>query len=147
MGLKITTLHANSGAAANIGASVAIFGATSLGAPISTTHAAASSVVGAGVASGKGANWKVVGEMVLAWVLTVPAAAGIAFGMYWLTQLPTALSWLGVGIVVVGFGAWVVWAMRHTVNADDVAAEIPSEEELDVLEPIGPHLKGHGPVE
>ena len=147
MGLKITTLHANSGAAANIGASVAIFGATSLGAPISTTHAAASSVVGAGVASGKGANWRVVGEMVLAWVLTVPAAAGIAFGMYWLTQLPTALSWLGVGIVVVGFGAWVVWAMRHTVNADDVAAEIPSEEELDVPEPIGPHLKGHGPVE
>ncbi len=147
MGLKITTLHANSGAAANIGASVAIFGATSLGAPISTTHAAASSVVGAGVASGKGANWRVVGEMVLAWVLTVPAAAGIAFGMYWLTQLPTVLSWIGVGIVVVGFGAWVVWAMRHTVNAEDVAAEIPSEEELDVLEPIGPHLKGHGPVE
>ena len=39
--------------------------------------------------------------MVLAWVLTVPAAAGIAFGMYWLTQLPTALSWLGVGIVLI----------------------------------------------
>jgi PiT family inorganic phosphate transporter len=147
MGLKITTLHANSGAAANIGASTAIFGATAAGMPISTTHAAASSVVGAGVASGKGANWKVVGEMVIAWVLTVPAAAAIAFGMYWLTQMPTVLSWIGVGVVVVGFGVWVVWAMRHTVNADDVAAEIPSEEELDVLEPIGPHLKGHGPVE
>jgi PiT family inorganic phosphate transporter len=75
MGLKITTLHANSGAAANIGASTAIFGATALGAPISTTQAAASSVVGAGVSSGKGANWKVVGEMMLAWIFTIPFAA------------------------------------------------------------------------
>ena len=67
MGLRLTTLHANSGAAANIGATTAIFGATAIGMPISTTHAAASSIVGAGVGSGKGANWKVVGEMVLAW--------------------------------------------------------------------------------
>jgi PiT family inorganic phosphate transporter len=66
MGLRITTLHANSGLAANIGATTAIFGATAVGMPISTTHAAASSIVGGGVASGKGANWKVVGEMVLA---------------------------------------------------------------------------------
>ncbi len=147
MGLKITTLHANSGAAANIGASTAIFGATALGAPISTTHAAASSVVGAGVASGKGANWRVVGEMVLAWIFTVPAAAAIAFVVYWLTQMPTVLSWIAVGIVVVGFGIWVAWAVRHTVHAADVEAEIPSEEELDVLEPMGPHLRGGGPVE
>ncbi len=66
MGLRITTLHANSGAAANLGASTAIFGATAMGAPISTTQAAASSVIRAGVSSGKGANWKVVGEMVTA---------------------------------------------------------------------------------
>jgi PiT family inorganic phosphate transporter len=54
MGLKLTTLHANSGLAANIGATTAIFGATAVGMPISTTHAAASSIVGGGVASGKG---------------------------------------------------------------------------------------------
>ena len=88
MGLKITTLNAISGAAANIGAAVSIQGATSAGVPISTTHAAASSVVGAGVASGRGANWKVVGEMVTAWVLTIPAAATIAFLMTQFTQLP-----------------------------------------------------------
>ena len=130
MGLKITTLHANSGAAANIGASTAIFGATALGAPISTTQAAASSVVGAGVSSGKGANWKVVGEMMLAWIFTIPFAAIIAFLMFWLTQLPSMLAWVAVGAVVIAFTIWVIWAMRHTIHADDVEAEIPGEEEL-----------------
>ncbi len=147
MGLKITTLHANSGAAANIGASTAIFGATALGAPISTTQAAASSVVGAGVSSGKGANWKVVGEMMLAWIFTIPFAATIAFGMFWLTQLPTVLAWVAVGVVVVAFTIWVIWAMRNTIHADDVEAEIPGEQELaEFDQDPTPHLKGTPPV-
>ncbi len=147
MGLRITTLHANSGAAANLGASTAIFGATAMGAPISTTQAAASSVIGAGVSSGKGANWKVVGEMVTAWVLTIPLAAGIAFIMFWLTQLPTVLAWVTVGTVVIATTAWIVWAMRHTIHASDVEAEIPSEEQLDEFDQDPtPHLKGQGPV-
>ncbi len=95
MGLRITTLHANSGAAANIGASTAIFGATAMGAPISTTQAAASSVVGAGVSSGKGANWKVVGEMMMAWIFTIPFAAVIAFGMFGSRSCPPC--WHGRG--------------------------------------------------
>lgn len=147
MGLKITTLHANSGAAANIGASTAIFGATALGAPISTTQAAASSVVGAGVSSGKGANWKVVGEMMLAWIFTIPFAAVIAFLMFWLTQLPAIMAWVAVGAVVIAFTLWVIWAMRHTVHADDIEAEIPGEEELaEFDQDPTPHLKGTPPV-
>jgi len=125
MGLRITTLHANSGTAANIGATTAIFGATAVGMPISTTHAAASSIVGAGVGSGKGANWKVVGEMLIAWVITIPSAATISFVMFKLTQLPTIGAWIAVGTILVLFGTWAVWAMLHTIHADDVAAEIP----------------------
>ncbi|MCX6432637.1 MAG: inorganic phosphate transporter [Actinobacteria bacterium] len=147
MGLKITTLHANSGLAANIGATTAIFGATAVGMPISTTHAAASSIVGAGVGSGKGANWKVVGEMVIAWVLTIPAAATVSFLMFKLTQLPTVAAWISVGIVLVLFGSWAVWAMLHTIHAADVAAEIPAEQELAEPLPGRPHMEGHGPVE
>jgi PiT family inorganic phosphate transporter len=147
MGLKITTLHANSGLAANIGATTAIFGATAVGMPISTTHAAASSIVGAGVGSGKGANWKVVGEMVMAWVLTIPAAATVSFLMFKLTQLPTIAAWVSVSIVLVLFGIWAVWAMLHTIHAADVAAEIPAEKELAQPIPGRPHLEGHGPVE
>ncbi len=148
MGLKITTLHANSGAAANIGATTAIFGATSLGVPISTTHAAASSVVGAGVGSGRGANWRVVGEMVLAWIITIPASAGVAWVMFHLTQLPTILAWVTVGVVVLAFAGWAIWAMMHTVHAADVEAEIPDEEVLEETdEHVHPHLSGHGPVD
>jgi inorganic phosphate transporter, PiT family len=147
MGLKLTTLHANSGTAANIGATTAIFGATAVGMPISTTHAAASSIVGAGVGSGKGANWRVVGEMVVAWVITIPAAAIVSFVMFKLTQLPIVAAWVSVSLVVGLFAIWAIWAMLHTIHADDVAAEIPDEELL--AEPVSghPHMEGHGPVE
>ena len=148
MGLRITTLYANTGLAANIGAVTAIFGATSLGAPISTTHAAASSVVGAGIGSGKGANWKVVGEMVLAWVVTIPVAASMAFGMFYLTRLPTVLAWIAVSGVIIAFAVWAIWAMTHTIHASDVEKEILPEDELDDgPEPMHPHMKGGGPVE
>ena len=147
MGLRITTLHANSGLAANIGATTAIVGATAGGMPISTTHAAASSIVGGGVASGKGANWKVVGEMVLAWVITIPAAGFVAFVMYHLTQLPTIAAWISVGLVVILFGIWAIWAMLHTIHAKDVEAEILPEQELAEHVPAHPHVSGRGPVE
>lgn len=148
MGLKLTTLYANTGVAANIGAVTAIFGATSLGAPISTTHAAASSVVGAGIGSGKGANWRVVGEMLLAWIVTIPMSAGMAFGMFYLTRLPTVLAWIAVGGVTLAFAAWAIWAMTHTIHASDVEQEILPEELLDDgPEPMHPKLEGRGPVE
>ena len=147
MGLRITTLHANSGLAANIGATTAIFGATAVGMPISTTHAAASSIVGGGVASGKGANWKVVGEMVLAWVITIPAAGLVAFVMYHLTQLPTIAAWISVSLVVILFGVWAVWAMLHTIHAKDVEAEILPEQALAEHVPARPHITGEGPVD
>ena len=147
MGLRITTLHANSGLAANIGATSAIFGATAVGMPISTTHAAASSIVGAGVGSGKGANWKVVGEMLIAWIITIPAAGFIGFLMFKLTQLPTVLAWVTVGTVLLAFGAWAVWAMTHTIHASDVEAEILPESKLEEHVPGKPHLEGRGPVE
>ena len=147
MGLKLTTLHASSGGAANIGATTAIFGATAVGMPISTTHAAASSIVGSGVASGQGARWKVVGEMVIAWVLTIPAAATLGFLMTKLTTLPTVLAWITIGTITVGFAAWAIWAMCHTIHAEDVVPEILPEDVLDEPMDLHPHLQGHAPVE
>lgn len=147
MGLRITTLHASSGVAANIGATTAIFGATGLGIPISTTHAAASSVTGAGVASGIGANLKVVGEMVVAWIVTIPATAAIAFLVFQMTQLPGVAAWIAVASLVFVSGGAIIYAMTHSIGAEDVEAEIPPEEVLDEPLPASPHLEGHGPVE
>lgn len=146
MGLKITTLHASSGVAANIGAVTSIFGATGLGVPISTTHAAASSVAGAGVGSGMGINLKVVGEMVLAWVVTLPTTIVLAFGVFTLTQLPGALAWILVTALVAVVASLIVYAMRNSVSAEDIEAEIPSENVLAIPVPVHPHLEGHGPA-
>jgi inorganic phosphate transporter, PiT family len=146
MGLKITTLHASSGVAANIGAVTSIFGATGLGVPISTTHAAASSVAGAGVGSGMGINLKVVGEMVLAWIVTLPTTIVLAFGIFKLTQLPGALAWILVSAVIVVVGSLIVYAMLNSMTAEDVEAEIPDEDVLAIPVPAHPHLEGHGPA-
>jgi PiT family inorganic phosphate transporter len=118
-----------------------------LGVPVSTTHAAASSVTGAGIASGRGANVKVVGEMVIAWVVTVPATLVAAWVMYWLTQLPTAGAWVAVGSVVFVLGGAITYGMAHTITTGDVASETPQEPVL--AQPPAPHpcLGGHGPVE
>ncbi len=55
------------------------------GMPISTTHASVSSVIGVGIAKSrslKGVDWKVVGYIVISWILTVPIAASISFIIY-----------------------------------------------------------------
>jgi PiT family inorganic phosphate transporter len=147
MGLRITALRASSGLAANVGAVTAISGATGMGIPISTTHAAASSVTGAGVASGQGVNLKVVGEMVVAWVVTIPATIIVGWIMFELTQLPGAAAWVAVGSVLFVLLGWIAWAMSKALRAADVAAEVPSESEL--REPVSavPHIEGSGTVE
>ncbi len=145
MGLRITTLRASSGLAANVGAVTAIFGATGLGIPISTTHAAASSITGSGVASGQGVNLRVVGEMALAWVVTIPCTLVIGWVMFRLTVLPWPAAFVAVGAVLLVLFGWIVWAMSKALKAEDVAAEIPAAAVL--AEPVGvaPHVEGLGP--
>ena len=146
MGLKITTLHASSGAAANIGAMTAIFGGTALGVPLSTTHAAASSVTGVGVASGMGINVRVVGEMVLAWVVTLPSTILVAFLVFKATTLPGVLAWVVVGILVLVAGGLIAYAMRNALTAEDIEAEVPTEDDLVIPVSMHPQLEGHGPA-
>jgi inorganic phosphate transporter, PiT family len=147
MGLRITQLRPSSGVAANVGAVTAIFGATGLGVPISTTHAAASSVTGSGVASGQGVNLKVVGEMVVAWVVTIPATVVVGWVMFELTQLPGVAAYLAVGSVLFVLLGWIAWAMSKALRVADVESELATEAEL--LQPVSavPHIEGHGTVE
>jgi hypothetical protein len=85
--------------------------------------------------------------MVVAWLITIPAAATVAFLMFKLTQLPTAAAWVAVGTVVVLFAIWAVWAMLNTIHAKDVEAEILPEGKLAEPLPMHPHMEGRGPVE
>jgi PiT family inorganic phosphate transporter len=84
MGSKITKLQPVGGFAAETGGTVAIFLATHLGVPISTTHTIAGAIVGVGATRRLSAvRWGVATRIVWAWLLTIPAAAGIAALVYW----------------------------------------------------------------
>uniref|UniRef100_UPI000B4A8917 inorganic phosphate transporter n=1 Tax=Kineosporia sp. A_224 TaxID=1962180 RepID=UPI000B4A8917 len=124
MGLRITTLSASTGAAANIGATTAIFGATQLGIPISTTHAAGSSIAGAGLGSRRRVDLRVLGGMAVAWVVTLPSTAAVGWLVYRLTQLAAPWDVLSVGTLLLALGAWIVWAMWHAEGARELETEL-----------------------
>jgi PiT family inorganic phosphate transporter len=87
MGSKITKLQPVSGFAAETGAAIAVATATHFGIPVSTTHAITGSIVGVGSTKRLSAvRWGVAGQIVWAWVLTIPAAAGIAAATFYLLR-------------------------------------------------------------
>ncbi len=76
MGSRITKLQPVNGFAAETGAAAAVFVATTLGIPVSTTHAITGSIVGVGATRRLSAvRWGVAGQIVWAWIFTIPAAA------------------------------------------------------------------------
>jgi PiT family inorganic phosphate transporter len=88
MGSKITKLQPVGGFAAETGAAIAIFTATHFGIPVSTTHAITGSIVGVGATRRLSAvRWGVAGQIVWAWVLTIPMAALIGAGTFWIAHL------------------------------------------------------------
>ena len=79
MGSKITKLQPVGGFAAETGAAFALLTATSLGIPVSTTHAITGSIVGVGATRRLSAvRWGIARQIVWAWVMTIPAAGAIA---------------------------------------------------------------------
>jgi PiT family inorganic phosphate transporter len=87
MGSRITKLQPVNGFAAETGAASAIFLATALGIPVSTTHAITGAIVGVGATRRLSAvRWGVAGRIVWAWVLTIPAAALIGAAAYLLLR-------------------------------------------------------------
>jgi PiT family inorganic phosphate transporter len=91
MGSKITKLQPVGGFAAETGAAIALLIATLTGVPVSTTHAITGAIVGVGATRRLSAvRWGVAGQIVWAWVLTIPAAFFIAAGVYGLLRLAGA---------------------------------------------------------
>ena len=84
MGSKITRLTPHQGFAAETGGAIMLFSATWLGIPVSTTHTITGCIVGVGAARRASAvRWGVAGNIVIAWVVTLPAAAAIGALFYW----------------------------------------------------------------
>ncbi len=77
LGQRITEMNRGQGFVANIVASALVIGATLLGSPVSTTHVATGSIFGIGLWTRR-AHWGVVGQIVAAWIVTLPIAALLA---------------------------------------------------------------------
>jgi PiT family inorganic phosphate transporter len=84
MGQKITKLKPVGGFCAETGGAMTLFLATFLGIPVSTTHTITGAIVGVGSTQRASAvRWGVAGNIVWAWVLTIPASALVAAVAYW----------------------------------------------------------------
>jgi PiT family inorganic phosphate transporter len=84
MGSKITKLQPVGGFAAETAGAVSIFTATALGVPVSTTHTITGAIVGVGsVRRLSAVRWGIAGKIVWAWVLTIPASAGISAAVFY----------------------------------------------------------------
>ena len=86
MGQKITKLKPVGGFCAESGGALTLFFATFLGVPVSTTHTITGAIVGVGSTQRASAvRWGVAGNIVWAWVLTIPASAFVASIAYWVS--------------------------------------------------------------
>ncbi|HAH31666.1 MAG TPA: anion permease [Elusimicrobia bacterium] len=86
MGHKISKLKPVDGFCAESGAAVTLFLASSMGVPVSTTHTITGSIMGVGTMKRFSAvKWGVAGQIVWAWVLTIPCSALISAVVYWLS--------------------------------------------------------------
>lgn len=136
MGTGVTEIDAPQGFVAQTGSTAVILASANLGLALSTTHVVSGGIVGAGLARGfRAVRWTLVGRMVAAWVITLPAAGLVgAFGGY--------LSALGpIGVVCVGVTGVAVAAVvfglsrRNKDSADTFAkqgaADVDHEPEPD----------------
>ena len=88
MGQKITKLRPVGGFAAETGGAITLFMASGLGIPVSTTHTITGAIVGVGSAQRtKAVRWGLAGNIVIAWLITIPAAAAMAAAAYWLGRV------------------------------------------------------------
>lgn len=84
---KVTPMDHHEGFVANLVTAAMVGSGAALGLPMSTTHVSSGAIIGLGSQDPGRLNWKTVGEMLLAWVITLPAAAALGIGTYEILHL------------------------------------------------------------
>jgi PiT family inorganic phosphate transporter len=87
LGQRIYGMEPENGFAAQVAGGTTLYLATHFGYPVSTTHVVSGSVMGAGATKRLSAvRWGVAGNILIAWLLTIPAAGLVAAALYWPVQ-------------------------------------------------------------
>jgi inorganic phosphate transporter, PiT family len=87
MGMKLTRLRPVGGFCAETAGATTLFIATHLGIPVSTTHTITGSIIGVGSTTKmRGIRWTIAMNIVWAWLLTIPAAAAVSAGSFYLVK-------------------------------------------------------------
>jgi len=109
LGQRIAKIDPPQGFAAQTACASILWGTAHFGFPVSTTHTISGSVLGAGAIRGFSAvRWGVAGNILVAWILTLPAAALVGAGMELVTRLPgghVVVFGLAIAIAAAAFGA------------------------------------------
>jgi len=88
IGTKITTLNNSRGFAVDFSAATTVLIASKMGLPVSTTHATVGGVLGVGIARGlEAVNFRIVFQIMVYWILTVPAAALTSMAIFYILRL------------------------------------------------------------
>lgn len=81
MSHRITSMNHGQGLTANVVTGLIVIGASQFGLPVSTTHVSCGALFGIGTVTGQ-ARWKTIAAVLLAWLITLPGAAGLAAAVY-----------------------------------------------------------------
>ncbi len=126
LGKGLVEIHSPQGMAAETSSAVIILSSSHLGMALSTTQVATGSILGSGVGKrGAEVRWSVAGRMVIAWVLTLPAA-GLVGALCWYVAhaIGGALGVAVVFAILVATAAGMYARSRRTaINPDNVNAE------------------------
>lgn len=88
MGMRITKLKPVHGCCAEIAGASTLFLATNLGIPVSTTHTITGAIFGVGASQNASAvRWGIARRIVIAWIITLPAAGIVSAGFWWAEHL------------------------------------------------------------
>jgi PiT family inorganic phosphate transporter len=129
MGTRITDIEEPQGFASQSAAAAVILAASHYGLPLSTTHVTSGSIIGAGVGKRFAAvHWGVAGRLVIAWLITLPAAALAGAGTWWAADaIGGTAGALVMGAVGIAGATALFLATRHDrVDADNVIDRAPA---------------------
>jgi PiT family inorganic phosphate transporter len=108
MGTRITKLNQHQGFSASTGGSIMLFAASYLGIPVSTTHTITGCVIGAGAARRASAvRWGIARNVMIAWIITIPASAIVAALFYYLISGYAARALLAAAVIALFVFAWM----------------------------------------